>query len=284
MKSKTILAGAAALAFLGASVCVQAQITVDGTLDAAYGSALSVQTVDTAWGSGTAANGGNQLDAAYGQISGGNLNLFFAGNTSDGNSLWIFLDDGQAGGQSTFNVAPGAGNSYTSSGSTSLDGSKFSTDFSANNMIDLNTSGGTIYANIYNLVVGTGGYASSAPDAGGTISGVYSITVAVNESSPAGTGSNTGSGALAVNTGWEVAIPMSALNNASSVNVLAGIGSDGGYASNQWLPSENVSSLPFDFSSTPGQYFTVAAVPEPASMAFMGFFGLASLLAIRRKK
>ena len=50
MKFKTFLASGVALAFLGATVCVHAQITVDGTLDAGYGSALAVQTFDQEFG------------------------------------------------------------------------------------------------------------------------------------------------------------------------------------------------------------------------------------------
>lgn len=260
-------------------------ITVDGTLDGAYGNALSVQTIATDYGSGTAASGGNQLDAAYGSIQGGNLYLFFAGNTSDGNSLHIYLSDGQAGGQSTFNVS---GGSYTSTASTTLDGSLFSPDFSATQMIDVNTSGGTIYANIFDLVAGTGGYAGNVADAGGAISGVYSINVAVDNSSTAGASANVAPGALLVSTGWELAIPVTALNNASSIKVLADIGADSGGSgslANQFLAPADVSGYPqtFDFSSTSGQYFTVAAVPEPSSMALSCLSGLAALFMFRRR-
>lgn len=280
---KNKLAGIAIATLAGGIASVHAQ-TIDGTLDGSYGSALSVQTIVTDYGSQTAATGGNQLDAAYGQISGGNLDLFFAGNTSDGNSLHIYLADGQAG-QSIFNVS---GGSFSSTSTTTLNGSVFSPDFSATHMIDVNTYSGTIYANIFNLVLGTGGYAGSTADAGGTISGVYNITVAVNNSSPAGTGSNTGAGALAVNTGWELQIPLSALNNASSIQVLADIGNDGngsGSLANQFLAPANVSGYPqtFNFGSTPGQYFVVSA-PEPTTLALAGLGGLATLVAARRRK
>ena len=283
MKMKA-LTGLSIAALATGAVSVQAQ-TIDGTLDGSYGSALSVQTIATDYGSQTAATGGNQLDAAYGQISGGNLDLFFAGNTSDGNSLHIYLADGQAG-QSTFNVS---GGSYSSTATTTLDGSVFSPDFSATHMIDVNTYSGTIYANIFNLVLGTGGYAGSTADAGGTITGgPYNITVAVNNSSPAGAGSNTGAGALAVTTGWELQISLSALNNASSIQVLADIGSDGGGSgslANQFLAPANVSGYPqtFNFGSTPGQYFVVSA-PEPTTLALAGLGGLATLVAARRRK
>jgi hypothetical protein len=266
--------------------------TIDGSLDAAYGGALSVQTANTGFGADTAANGGNQLDAAYGYISGGYLNLFFAGNTSDGNYLDVFLADGRTG-QSTFNVTGGG---FSSTSTESMDGSVFSPGFSATYSLHLNTYAGTIYANLYDLVAGTGGYAGSAPDAGGTVGGVM---MAVNNSSPAGTGSNTGTGALAVNTGWEIAIPVSYLGGSpSSVNVLADInGGNEGYLSNQFLPGlpDGTANLgggggysgpaagAFDFGSTPGKYLTVATVPEPGTLTIGGLAGLVALGMIRRR-
>lgn len=273
-----VLAGLSMAAFTIGLSSAHAQ-TIDGTLDGSYGSALAVQTAATAWGSGPASGGGNQLDAAYGLIQGGNLNLFFAGNTSDGNHLQIFLSDGRTG-QSTFNVT---GGSFTSTSTEAQDGSIFSPGFSATYAIDLNTSGGTIYANLFNLVNGTGGYIGSAADAGGTIGGVQ---VAVNNSSTAGTGVNTGSGALTVTTGWEMAIPLSYLANSSSVSVLADISN--GSMSNQLLPADGgtgtISGNTFNYGSTPGQYFTVTSVPEPTTLALVGLSGLAALAAVRRRK
>ena len=285
MKSKVLLMAAASF-FMGAALSVYAQpASINGSYDPAFGGALSVQTVATDYGSQTAATGGNQLDAAYGTIAGGNLYLFFAGNTSDGNNLVVYLADGAAGGQSTLNAS---GGSYTSTGTQSLDGSVFSPGFSATSAIDVNTYAGTIYANAFNLVAGTGGYAGSAPDSGGTIGGVFNVTTAVNESSPAGAGVNTGAGALTVTTGWEFAIPLSALNNSTSIEVLAEIGYDsgGGSLSDQFLAPNNVSGYPstFNFGGTAGDYFTVTEVPEPSSMMLLGMSGLAGVLAFCRRK
>jgi hypothetical protein len=283
MKHKVvILAIGTAMVFLTGTVA-RAQI-VDGTLDGAYGSALAVQTANTGFGSGPASGGGNQLDAGYGLISGGNLYLFFAGNTSDGNYLDVFISDGRAG-QSTFNVSGTA--------TANMNGSVFSPGFSATYSVNVNTYAGTIYANLYDLVANTGGYAGAAPDSGGTIGGVQ---LAVNNSSPAGVGSNTGAGALGVNTGWELAIPLSFLGNPTSVNVLADInGNNDGYLSNQFLtglpdgtgnlgaggPYSGPGAGAFNFGSTPNEYFTVA-VPEPSTVA-MSLSGLAALLAFRRR-
>lgn len=271
----------------GLAFYTHAQPTVDGSLDSAYGSALSVQTANTGFGTQTAATGGNQLDAGYGLVSNGYLYLFFAGNTSDGNYLDVFIADGRTG-QSTFNVSSGS--------STAMNGSVFSPGFSATYSLNLNTYTGTIYANLYDLVNNTGGYAGSIADSGGTIGGVQ---VAVNNSSPAGSGSNTGSGALAVNTGWEMAIPLSYLGNpSSSIKVLADInGSNDGYLSNQFLaglpdgtanlgaggPYSGSGAAVFNFGSTSGEYFVVP-VPEPSSIAICALSGLAMLVAIRRRQ
>ena len=269
---------------IAASLALNANaISVDGTLDAGYGSAAAVQTANTGFGSGTAAVGGNQLDAAYANVSGGNLNLFFAGNTSDGNYLDVFIADGRVG-QSVLNVSGTA--------TANMNGSVFSPGFSGTYSLHLNTYQGTIYANLYDLVGNTGGYAGSAADAGGNIGGVQ---VAVNNSSAAGVGSNTGAGALGVTTGWEVSIPLSYLGSPTSLKVLADInGNNDSYLSNQFLTglpdgTGNVggggtytgpASGAFNFGGTPGQYFTVT-VPEPSTLALLGLVGL---LGLRRRK
>ena len=162
-----------------ATLPTQAAINVDGTLDAGYGSALTVQTANTGFGNGPASSGGNQLDAAYGTVQSGNLYLFFAGNTSDGNFLDLFLADGRVG-QSVFNVSSG--------GTIAMNGSVFSPGFSATFSVHANTFAGTIYPNAYDLVANVGGYTSSPlPDGGGTISGAPAgngVQLAVNNSSP----------------------------------------------------------------------------------------------------
>jgi hypothetical protein len=285
--TKTIIRNfAVATIVSGLAMCAHAQY-LNGTLDAAfYGNALAVQTANTGFGSGPASSGGNQLDAAYGQISGGNLYLFFAGNTSDGNFLDVFIADGRAG-QSTFNVSSGA--------TTAMNGSVFSPGFLATFSVNANTYAGTMYPNAYDLVNNVGGYTGSGiADGGGTISGAPAgngIQLAVNESSPAGSGVNTGAGALTVMTGWEMAIPLSLLGNPTSVKVLADInGNPDNYLSNQFLPGlpDGTPNLGnggvFNFGSTSGEYFTVSAVPEPSTLAICGLSGLAALLTVRKRK
>ena len=271
----------------------RAAINVDGTLDAGYGSALAVQTANTGFGNGPASSGGNQLDAGYATVQGGNLYLFFAGNTSDGNFLDVFIADGRVG-QSVFNVSSG--------GTVNMNGSVFSPGFSATFSVHANTYTGTMYPNAYDLVANVGGYTGSGlPDSGGTISGAPAgngVQLAVNNSSPAGSGVNTGAGALTVTTGWEFAIPLSLLGNPSgSIRVLADInGNPDNYLSNQFLsglpdgtgnlggggPYSGPAAGAFNFGSTPGEYFTVT-VPEPSTFALL-VGGLAGLLRLRRRQ
>jgi hypothetical protein len=108
---------AAALLVL-ATLCLGASrapaVTVDGTLDPAYGAALSTQATGAITGGPDPSLGlvggsnGSELDQAYGFVSDGTLHLFFAGNLiCQGNpvdyglftnNLFLFID-AKAGGQ-----------------------------------------------------------------------------------------------------------------------------------------------------------------------------------------
>src|SRR5882757_2043328 len=83
-------------------------ITVDGTLDGAYGPALAVQQVQTGFGDANPPGslGGSELDAAYATISGGRLYLMLTGNHEPNfNKLDIFIDS-TPGGESTLSGTP----------------------------------------------------------------------------------------------------------------------------------------------------------------------------------
>jgi len=301
---------------LFASVAQQAHAqtpTVDGTRDAAYGSALAVQTVNTSFGNNTSAGGlstgGSDLDAAYGVVSGANLYLFVAGNFQDnGNRLNLFIADGRTG-QSTF--------SYPSGSIANINGSKFSSGFQCTFAMDLNLgSGGSVNASEFLVANGTtsGGSQGAFTITSGIGSGTPNnlgwatpITIALNDLNTAGvTGSSTGTAAdpiaaAAVTTGYELAIPLSLLGNPTgSIEVLVDQNavSDNGPLSNQFLPGLPVgtttfalggpytgsTTAKFDFSSTPNEYFTVV-VPEPSTEALtlLGLTGLVGLLIARRR-
>src|SRR5271170_2774296 len=79
----------AAAAFILSASQARAQV-VDGTLDGAYGSALTVNVNPTGFGDSNYTAGpntpdanGSETDAGYGVISGGNLYVFLSGNSEN---------------------------------------------------------------------------------------------------------------------------------------------------------------------------------------------------------
>jgi len=262
-----------------------------GTSGVAYGSPLAVQTINTSFGlsSGGGDATGSELDAVYGSISGGSLYLFVAGNfQNNGNHLNLFLADGRTG-QSTL--------STTVSPLSAMNGSQFSSGFSATYALDLNDYQGTLYTSTADLVNNNGGYQGAVTLTGGIGSGTLGdgISVALNNThtSTMGASGTALSGATSganTTTGLELSIPLSLLGNPTgSIELLAALNGGGDtYLSNQLLPGLPVSSgslgtATFDFSSTPGEFVTIAPVPEPSTMV-LGAAGMATLLRLRRRR
>lgn len=284
------LAAVSALAMGGA---VRAAVTVDGSLDADYGTALTTQTVNTGFGDSTVGDGtsggGSELDAGYGVIQGENVDIFLAGNfESNGNHVNVFISDGRAG-QSTLAVP-------TTGTMQAMNGSTFSPGFQATYAIDLNDYSGTDYVEEYSLTgTPSGGYVGSIPLSGGIGTGSPGGTIVYgfNDTNAAGVNGSSGTAADptaadAVTTGLEIQIPLSLLGNAAGpISVLADInGGSDGYLSNQFLPglpvgSGNLGTAGFNFGSTPGEYFTIVPAPEPASMGLIA--GAVALLTARRR-
>ncbi|HTV49327.1 MAG TPA: hypothetical protein VMG59_12885 [Phycisphaerae bacterium] len=257
-----------------------AAITVDGTYSSDFGGALASQTINTGFGNSSysAANtnpagkdaNGSELDAAYGVIENGNLYLLFTGNfENNGNHLNIFIADGRTG-QSTLSVD----NSQVLG---AMNGSQFSPNFGhgATYVLDVNEYQGTVYTNDYDLIANTNSYLGAFSVYSHKPNTVGSLAEALNNSNVSQMGT---SGAAAnqsyvnaVQTGFEVAIPLSALGNPTgSIEVLADINStQDNYLSNQFLAglpvgSSNIAVAKFNFSSTPGMFFTIP-VPSPTS-------------------
>ena len=96
---------------LAAALCpvLAAGITVDGSLDAGYGSALAVQTVNTSFGNATNPSGlgsGGEVNAAYATIEDGRLHVLVTGNIENNfNKLNVFFDT-QPGGENTLSSTP----------------------------------------------------------------------------------------------------------------------------------------------------------------------------------
>ena len=305
-----IAACAAAAVLTGAATSASAQITGNlGTTSVAYGSPLAVQTINTGFGDAAGNNdsgGGSELDAAYGTISGSNLDLFISGNVeSNGNHLNVFVDGGALG-QNVLAV-PATASMQT------MNGSIFSPNFQATWAFDTNDYAGTFYSEEYTYNGPgslTGGYVGSVPESstgivptgtlpsGGGYPAFTSLAVNNNNASTMGaTGTAANPAAmLATTTGIELQIPLSVIGyTGGPIMVLADVNGGGdGYLSNQFLPGlavgtgnvggggpySGVSAGAFNLSNTPGEYFTVT-VPEPASV---GLLGAASLMLFARRR
>jgi hypothetical protein len=296
MTNKAILISGAVSAFFVAA-CVNAQITVDGTLDSAFGSPLAVQTINTGFGDSTVGDGtstgGSELDAAYGAIQNGNLYLFLAGNVEDnGNHLNVFISDG-APGQSSLSLPATAT-------MQAMNGSVFSPGFQANLALDLNDYQGTTYVEEYQNLGGTptGGYVGDIPLTGGIGTGSPggSILYGWNDVNAAGVNGNGGTAAdqtaaAAVTTGVEIEVPLSLLGNTTGpIEVLADINGGGDdYLSDQFLAGLPVGTGNlgnggvFNFGSTPGEYFTVTpSAPDSASTFELLLVGAGAMGVCRR--
>jgi hypothetical protein len=293
---KTLLAATISLALLTSAVRA---ITVDGSLDSAYGSPLAIQTVNTGFGNATGGDGsgGSELDAGYGVIQGGTLYLFLAGVfENNGNHANIFIDGGAAG-QSTLS-AP------TTATLATMNGSVFSPGFHATYAYDMNDFSGTLYNEEYTYAgpsMLSGGYVGSVAETStGIGSGIPSggsfaayATLGLNNThvstmGAAGTAADQGQ-AAGVTTGLELAVPLSVIGyTGGSIKVLADINGGGdSYLSNQFLPglavgTANLGASTFNFGSTSGEYFVVA-VPEPSTLSLLGLAALAAVFRVRKR-
>ena len=99
---RSVIASMALLALLAASAFGGSDPVVDGTLDLAYGSPITFQSVQTNFGDANAGTtgftNGSEIDLLHVTVSSGTLYLFFAGNLeSNYNKLEIFLDTHEGG-------------------------------------------------------------------------------------------------------------------------------------------------------------------------------------------
>ena len=275
------------LAFVGLGLVAHAQPVIDGTLNGSegYGSPLAIQTINTGFGDNLSGNGsptGSELDAVYGFIANGNLNLFIAGNVqANGNNINVFIADGQPGGQPALAIgAPAA--------QAAMNGSTFSPGFSANFLFSFTNSANTLSVDEVTLSTGAGALSlvGNVVLSGGVGNdqnlGGSGLAVGFNNLNTGGVNAVSGSIAdpviaSSVTTGLELAIPLKMLGNPpGSVQVLALLnGRDFAYLSNQFLPGLPVGTANlgaggnygpgggvFNFSSTAGEYLTI---PNPAS-------------------
>jgi hypothetical protein len=297
---------AAAAAFAAPAFAAPA---VDGTKDALYGPAVSIQTVQTGFGDSGNPGGGSELNAAYAHIAGGNLYLMLTGNLEGNfNKLNIFIDS-VAGGENIITPSTtDGGNNPTNDGWASKHaGMTFDTGFAADYMVILRNGNGSQFDIDFNSVGSAGTVLSAGNVFSGSTQGNNAsalpngIGIGFSNVNIAGvTGGSAAAdqaAALAVTTGVELAIPLAALGNPSEIKISAMInGSNHDYLSNQFLGGlpAGQGNLGGDgaggFNGTVGQinlnnyagnqFFTVV-VPEPAALSLLA---MPALALIRRRK
>ena len=218
------------------SFTAQAQITVDGTRDAAYGTtALSVQVNPSVWG------GGNALANCYALQEGVSLNLFLGGSVS-GNAMVIFIDS-KAGGLNSISsttLAPAVGGTSTNDNYqvNNLGGTNpfvFESGFNADYMIRVYGSGSNAWMTICDLQSASNvSYIGNAGEPGGAAGSFVTLAKA---------SWNTVSEPFSdFATGLEIKLGLSALGisltSDSTIKIFAMvINGDSNYAPNQTLGS-----------------------------------------------
>lgn len=276
---------------------------VDGVVNAGdmYGAALAVQTTQTGFTDNL-----SELNAAFGVISGGRLQLAITGNiTNIFNNIEVFLDS-RPGGQ---NVYASAGNDNTAAMNGFVFDSGFTADYHLNfrrgvdgtprfnvDFADLQGGAASGYTSLFGAaMVGSG--------ATGTGVNANPIEVAYNDSNAAGVTGGSGAAnqaaAAAVTTGLEFSVALSDIVAAGEVRVLVFINNQGhNFASNQFLPglvtpqgnlggdgaggftgSLNGLNLNNFYPGANEGWFTVAPAPGAA-----GLLGLGALAALRRRR
>ena len=259
-----------ALVLLGLMAApASAQITVDGTLDGAYGSPIVVQSVETQFGDASPPGnlGGSELDAGYAVVSGGRLYLMLTGNHEPNfNKLDIFIDS-VPGGENTLAGIPQYdffnGSTWISQ---NMAGLTFDTGFAADYHLFSRWGSGTgpYEADFVNRA---GGAAASTPGSKGATANAVgfqasgsilagnvgsnssgtalsqNLDFAINDNNAAGvlggTAAANTAAAAAVTTGMEFSIALADLGNpsiGSMINIAAMINNgDHNYVSNQIL-------------------------------------------------
>jgi hypothetical protein len=215
---------------------------IDGTRDTLYGSAVSVQTIETGFGDNF-----NEWNAAYGKVINGKLYLTFTGNLeANFNKLNIFIDS-KTGGSSTFT-------SSGNDGASAMNGMKFDAGFMPDyhliarrgsskfdlDMAILGSTDFTFHENVF------GGTTSGRGITGTGLGNTQPIRVAYDGSNTAGIGGTAGAAAdqtaaAAVTTGLEICIDLADLGNPTGAIRVMLLQGNGGH---DFLSNQTLAGLP----------------------------------------
>ncbi len=227
-------------------LATQAQ-TVDGTRGGAegYGTALAVQTNTTGFGNSTSGNsftaGGSELDNIHAQVVGSDLFIFIGGNLeSNGNKMDLFIDSKSTGGQNVvLSGNNGPAGPYT--------GMTFDTGFAPDYALGFNFNGGNLEVG-YSIIGIAGSNNIGQTNLGATAFNIdFDLTAGVNNGQVAIDNSNTAgvdgagiAGAAAVDKGFEIRIPLSAINPDGNIKLMALINN----GSRDYLSNQTIAGLP----------------------------------------
>ena len=232
-------------------------VTVDGTLDASYGFALTTQTTQTQFGNSNLGQvgfaNGSELDVGHAIVQSQTLHLFLGGNLeSNFNKLEIFFEC-IGGGQNKLrgdnpNVDFNGLNRMGDDGSGN--GLTFDAGYDADYWIGVtggDAGGGNyqLFANYAELLTGGGGGGYYLGQTGAASNGVLSggsnpnnILVTIDNGNTGGVDGGCGaSSGAGVNKGVELEIPLAALGNPTGCIKISAFVNGGGhdYVSNQVL-------------------------------------------------
>ncbi|HCM73014.1 MAG TPA: PEP-CTERM sorting domain-containing protein [Fimbriimonadaceae bacterium] len=279
---------------LGAIAANAAAVVVDGTAEAAYGSALFTQQNTTQFGNNTdnsfnTANG-SEIDQAFGLNDGTNFAFTVAGNLESNFNKFVVFIDSKAGGFNTITNTNASGDDFGWLNGNAA-GLTFDTGFDADYAIWIRHDGTNSFMTFAELGAGgdleTGGFATGSLFTGALTS------MRLNNSNVGGVVGGGGGQSVpdgsGVVTGWEFQMALSTIGATagSDIKVAGFVNSGGNFMSNQVigglpLGTGNLATTGnVNFNQFAGeQYVTVQGVPEPASMIALG----AGLLALARRR
>lgn len=297
---KALVAAVALGLFMVCGSWATAQV-IDGILDSGYGSALSIQTIETGFGDNE-----NEWNAAYACMNNNTLSLMFTGNLqANFNKLEIFIDSSDAVMSNVYS------NPQNNDGTNIMGGMTFDNGFTPDyhiiarrgfdqvNKFDLDYTdiGNQTFSSFIDIASGVNDGFSAVTGTGP--GNANPISVGFDNSNVGGIGGNAGAAAdqtaaQSVTTGLELQISLADLGNPSGpIRVMLLQNND----NHDFLSNQTLGGLPVgtgnlgspasavDFSMLAGDQFFIVnpkPIPEPATAGLV-VLGVASLFYRRRR-